>query len=53
MARPRKYVVRLSQKERKLIQHYKRKATSQNMIVRYDILLEADENRWDKKTVIF
>ena len=49
MARPRKYVVRLSQKERKLIQHYKRKATSQNMIVRYDILLEADENRWDKK----
>ncbi len=49
MARPRKYVVRLSGKERKLIQHHKRKATSQNMIVRYDILLEADENRWGKK----
>lgn len=49
MARPRKYVVRLSVKERKLIQHHKRKATSQNMIVRYDILLEADENRWGKK----
>ena len=45
MARPRQYVVRLSRKERKVMQHCKRKATSQNKIVRYDILLEADENR--------
>lgn len=49
MARPRKYVVRLTGKERKLIQHHKRKASSQNMIARYDILLEADENRWGSK----
>ena len=44
MARPRKYHVSLTDKERKCFKHLKRKVKSQNMRVRYDILLEADEN---------
>ena len=49
MARPRKYVVRLSEKERKVLKHFKRKATSQNAIVRYNIILQADQNKYGCK----
>ena len=44
MARPRRYHVSLTAKERKCIQHLKRKASSQNMKARFDTILEADEN---------
>ena len=45
MARTRKYHVSLSHKERKIIQHYKKKTNSENARTRCDILLEADAGR--------
>ena len=45
MARPRSYIVSLTEKERKCIRHLRRKTKSNNAKARYDILLEADESR--------
>ena len=46
MARPRNYRVSLSSTERKKIQHFKRKADSDNKKVRVAIILAADEHRY-------
>ena len=45
MARPKSYIVSLTEKERKCIRHLRRKVKSNNARARYDILLEADESR--------
>ena len=44
MARTRSYRISLSKKERKIIRHLQKKATSPNARTRYAILLAADEN---------
>ena len=46
MARPRSFKVSLTSTERRIIQHTKRKATSDNKKTRYAIILAADENRY-------
>ncbi len=45
MARLRSCRVSLSDKERKIIRHLQKKATSSNARTRYAILLAADENK--------
>lgn len=45
MARTRSYVIALSKKERKTIQHFQKKTSSVNARTRCAILLQADENR--------
>ena len=46
MARPRSFKVSLTSTERRIIQHAKRKATSDNKKARYAVILAADENRY-------
>lgn len=49
MARPRLYRISLSKKERDIIKSVRRKTESSTIRSRCSVLLEADENRWNRE----